>query len=228
MSPCLLSNLPGCCTLWPKTHSGRKSGTIRVKQVPYENRGSDDGVQNFQTLFHDQEERHGTAIPPKSMMRVERSEVPFGTMKFESKVPWAWPLRVMGQSYFGSAWHEEVFGGFGHFKVHQFSPIRNLQRNLINLAFLLLRWSISTHTFVVARVELCPFVGGRGNVDWIATFCNIHVVEFLDKEGRNWVEELQVSMSKSKYSTNKAIYLSSVKYFWVGVGKNRLVNWKRF
>lgn len=55
--------------------------------VPYENQSSDSGVQNFQTLFHDQEEGQGIIIPPRSVlrMRVGQEEVPFCIIKFESK-----------------------------------------------------------------------------------------------------------------------------------------------
>lgn len=51
-------------------------------------------------------------------------------------------------------------------------------------------------------------------------FGNFHVVDALDVEGENLVEELQDSMAKSKYISNKRTYLSWLKYFKDRVGKN--------
>lgn len=48
---------------------------------------------------------------------------------------------------------------------------------------------------------------------------NFHVVDALDAEGERLVEELYTAMVKSKYSSNKATYLSWVKYFKDGMGK---------
>lgn len=52
----------------------------------------------------------------------------------------------------------------------------------------------------------------------LPTFGNFHVVDALDAEGEKLVEELHASMTKSKYSSNKGIYLSLLKYFKDGVG----------
>lgn len=48
---------------------------------------------------------------------------------------------------------------------------------------------------------------------------NFHVVDALDAEGERLVEELYTAMVKSKYTSNKATYLSWVKYFKDGMGK---------
>lgn len=44
----------------------------------------------------------------------------------------------------------------------------------------------------------------------------------MDNEGQKLVKELQASLSKSKYSFNKATYLSWVKYFKDDAGKDSL------
>lgn len=51
-------------------------------------------------------------------------------------------------------------------------------------------------------------------------FGNFHVVDALDVEGERLVEELHASMAKSKYSSNKVTYLSWVRYFKDGMGKD--------
>lgn len=65
-----------------------------------------------------------------------------------------------------------------------------------------------------------PVVGGRGNLTGLLMFGNVHVVDFLDEEGKARVEELQALMSRSKYATNKMTYLSWVKYFYEGARRN--------
>lgn len=49
-------------------------------------------------------------------------------------------------------------------------------------------------------------------------FGNVHVVVILDEEGRKQVAKLQALI----YLTNKATYLSWIKYFKDGAGKNSL------
>lgn len=51
-------------------------------------------------------------------------------------------------------------------------------------------------------------------------FGNFNVVDALDNEGEKLVEKLHASVAKFKYSSNKATYLSWVKYFKYGSGKN--------
>lgn len=56
-------------------------------EVTFECRGSDGGVQNFQTLFRDNNEGHRISLPPKCVirMRVERSELPFKMVRFDQR-----------------------------------------------------------------------------------------------------------------------------------------------
>lgn len=78
---------------WPLHPFVRDNFWERVGQhpveagVPFEDRDSAGGAQNFQTLFRDHPEGHGVTIPPRSIlrMRVERFELPFSLMRFESK-----------------------------------------------------------------------------------------------------------------------------------------------
>lgn len=56
-------------------------------EVLTECRGSVRGVQNFQNFFRDNNDSLGVTIPLRLVvrMRVERSEIPFGFVRFESK-----------------------------------------------------------------------------------------------------------------------------------------------
>lgn len=52
---------------------------------------------------------------------------------------------------------------------------------------------------------------------------NAYTMDFLDVESNQRVEDLQVSLGRSKCSTNKATYLSCVKYFYEARGRISLI-----
>lgn len=56
-------------------------------------------------------------------------------------------------------------------------------------------------------------------------FGNAYVANFLDAESTQMVEDIQASLTRSKYLTNKTTYMSWVKYFYKGEGKEALIKW---
>lgn len=50
-------------------------------------------------------------------------------------------------------------------------------------------------------------------------FGNAYLADFIDAESTQRVEDLQSLLLISKYSTNRMMYLSWVKYFYEGEGK---------
>lgn len=91
-----------------------------------------------------------------------------------------------------------------------------VERNSVDLAFLVSRWSSNSHTFVTALGEFCPSLEDVAMLIGLPTFGNFHLVDSLDVEGEKLVEELHAPMTK--YSLNKGTYLSWLKYFKDGVG----------
>lgn len=66
----------------------------------------------------------------------------------------------------------------------------------------------SSHAFVAPLGEFCPLLEDVSMLTGLPLFDNFHMLDALDKEGESLVEELHTSMSKSKYCSNKATYLS--------------------
>lgn len=124
--------------------------------TPYETRGSDSGVQAFQTFFLDNEEGQGIIIPPRSILRmqVERLEIPFSTLKFEPKFRRhdlfeSWVGRILAQPNI-----EAFLDDLSILRFVNLAQFMNVDRNSVDLVFFLSRWSVETHTFVIAWGEL--------------------------------------------------------------------------
>lgn len=79
---------------WPEHPVVEDRFWKNVRRMPVEaetpaegSRSAGGQVQSYQTLFRDNAEGHGVTISPCSVvrMRVERSEIPFGLIRFEAK-----------------------------------------------------------------------------------------------------------------------------------------------
>lgn len=102
-------------------------------------------------------------------------------------------------------------------------PIQNamhedVERNQLDLAFLVSRWSSHSHTFVVAWGEFCPSLEDVAMLTNLPLFGHTLALDALDGEGVQLVEDLRASMSDAKYVTNKLTYLSWARYFKEGLG----------
>lgn len=94
-----------------------------------------------------------------------------------------------------------------------------VDRKPVDVAVLLTRWSVDTHTFVGASREFSLSLKDVTVMTGLPMFGNVQTVDLLDEDGTSLVKELQASLSRSKYATNKATYLSMVKYFFEGIGR---------
>lgn len=129
--------------------------------------------------------------------------MPFGTLRFESKSRRydffeLWVSHILGQPSM-----EKFLEDLGILRSINLARFTDLKRNPIDLAFLLLRWSTSSHTFVAVWGELYRSLEDVAMLTRLPQFGNVNTVDILDEEGRKQVEELQAPASKSKYSTNK-------------------------
>lgn len=172
------------------------------------------------TLFRDHPEGHGVTIPPRSIlrMRVERSELPFSLMRFESKARChdifnAWAAHVLSQPDMPGFLEE-----LGILRPIQNAMHEDVERNQLDLAFLVSRWSSHSHTFVAAWGEFCPSLEDVAMLTNLPLFGHTLVLDALDGEGVQLVEDLRASMSDAKYVTNKLTYLSWARYFKAGLG----------
>lgn len=211
---------------WPLYPFVKDNFWERVRQapveaeVPFESRGSAGVVQSFQTLYRDHSEGHGVTIPPRSVlrMRMERSELPFSLMRFESKARRhylfkTWAAHVLGQPDMKSFLEE-----LGILRPIQNAMHADVERNQLELGFLVSRWSSHSHTFVAAWGEFCLSLEDVEMLTNLPLFGHTLMVDALDGEGEQLVEDLRASMSDAKYVTNKLTYLSWTRYFKEGLG----------
>lgn len=149
-------------------------------------------------------------IPPRSIlrMRVERSELPFSLMRFESKARRhdlfnACAAHVLRQPDMPSFLEE-----LGVLRPSHNAMQADMERNQLDLTFLVSRWSSHSHTFVAAWGEFCPFLEDVAMLTNLPLFGHTLVLDALEGEGEQLVEDLRASMTDSKYMTNKLTYLS--------------------
>lgn len=73
----------------------------------------------------------------------------------------------------------------------------------------------------MAWEEFSPSLEDVSMLTSLAMFDEAHAASFyLDVEDKKRIEALKTSLSNSKYSTNKAAYLSWAKFFKEGDGMN--------
>lgn len=213
---------------WPehpvvKDHFWEKvrTGPIRA-EAPAEGGSSEGGVQSFQTLFRDNEDGHGVTIPPRSVvrMRVERPEMPFGFVRFESKIRRHndfkdWYDHILSQTDMAK-FLEDV----GVLRPLQYALLMGVDRSPVDLSFLLSRWSSHSHTFVAARGEFSPSLEDVVVLTGLPMFGVHHAVDVLDGEGESMLGLLHNAMERAKYISNKLTYLSWMTFFVKGEGRN--------
>lgn len=110
-------------------------------EAPAEGSSSAGGVQSYQTLFCDNNEDHGVTIPPHSVvrMRVERSEMPFGLIRFEAKARRhtdfkTWMDHILTQADMG-----KFLKDIGVLRPLQYPVQMDVDRSPVDLAFLISR-----------------------------------------------------------------------------------------
>lgn len=119
-------------------------------EVPAESSSSAGGAQSFQTLFRDNNEGHGVTISPRSVvrMRVERSEMPFGFVRFEAKTRRHAGFKTWMDHVLSQADMENFIEDIGVLRPFQYAVQMDVNRNLVDLSFLISRWSSYSQTFV--------------------------------------------------------------------------------
>lgn len=199
-------------------------------ETPAEGSSSAGRVQSYQTLFRDNDEGHGVTVPPRSVvrMRVERSELPFGLIRFEAKARRhtdfkTWMDHILSQADIGK-FLEDV----GVLRPLQYAVQMDVDRSPADLAFLISRWSSYSHTFVDAWGEFCPSLEDVFMFTGLLTFGDYHVVDALDNEGERLLALLHKTMNKAKYASNKGTYFSWLSYFIKGAGLNSEVQLAAF
>lgn len=96
-----------------------------------------------------------------------------------------------------------------------------IERNPVDLEFLMPQWSTKTHTFLTSWGEFSPSTEDVAMLILLPLFGEAHAIGVaLSEEDQKKVELLNKSLSSSKYLSNKTTYLSWVKYFDEGVGRN--------
>lgn len=84
-----------------------------------------------------------------------------------------------------------------------------LERNSVDLEFLILRWSVETHTFVALWREFCPSLEDVAMFISLTLFDEAHGTSlYLDGADKKRIEFMKMSLSKSNYPANNATYLS--------------------
>lgn len=100
---------------------------------------------------------HGVTIPPRSVvrMRMERSEMPFGFVRFEAKARRHADFKSWMDHNLTQADMEKFLEDIGMLRPLQYAVEMDMDRNPVDLVFLISRWSSCSHTFVVAWGEFC-------------------------------------------------------------------------
>lgn len=95
-----------------------------------------------------------------------------------------------------------------------------VKRNPANLEFLMSRWSIETHTFLASWGGFFLALEDVAMLTSLPLFDEAHATGVMLKgEDQKKADYLTKSLSSSNHSTNKATYLSWVKYFNEGDGR---------
>lgn len=160
-------------------------------------------------------------------MRVERSKMPFGFIRFEAKTRRhadfkKWMDHILSQADMGK-FLEDV----GVLRPLQYAIQMDVDRSPVDLAFLISRWSSYSHTFIAAWGEFCPSLEDVFMLTGLSTFGDYHTVDALDDEGERLLALLHKTMSNAK-SSNKGTYLSWLTYFIKGAGLNSEVQLAAF
>lgn len=91
--------------------------------------------------------------------------------------------------------------------------VMTVERNPADLEFLKSRWTTETHIFITSQEEFGLLLEDMAMLASLALVREAFVTGlYPDGEDKKRIEALKTSMSKSKYSTNKATYLLWVKY----------------
>lgn len=191
-------------------------------EAPAEGASLEGGVQNFQTLFRDNEDGHGVTIPPRSVLRmcVERPEIPFGFIRFESKVRrhndfQSWYDLMLSQADMG-----KILDDIGVLRPLRYALRMDVDRSPVDLSFLVSRWSSHSHTFVAAWGEFSPSLEDVVVLVGLPIFGVYHVVDCLNDEGERMLGFLHDVTARAKYTSNKLTYLSWMNFFLKGQGRN--------
>lgn len=197
-------------------------------EVPFENRGSDRGVQHLQTLLCDHDEGHGVTIPPKNqnVHGAFRGSLRGDQVLVESSK--AQRVQDVRRKHSSPTVYGEVFGRFGHPEAHSIRHVhgggeKSGRSCLPRVEVVVKLTYVHGHLGRILPVseDMAMFTG-------LSIFDNYHAMDVLSDEGDRLVEELQDSMAKAKYASNKGTYLSWVKYFKDGAGRAAHVSWLSF
>lgn len=191
-------------------------------EVPTEGSSSAKGVQSFQTLFRDNNEGHGVTIHPRSVvrMRVERSEMPFGFVRFEAKTRRHADFKTRMNHILTQADMGKFLEDIGVLRPLQYAVQMDVNRNSVDLSFFISRWSSYSHTFIATWGEFYLSLEDVYMITGLLTFGDYHAVDALDDEGERLLAVRHETMAKAKYVSNKGTYLSWLTYFTKGAGLN--------
>lgn len=151
---------------------------------------------------------------------MERPEMPFGFVRFESKVRRHndfkdWYDHILSQTDMAK-FLEDV----GVLRPLQYAPLMDVDRSPVDLSFLLSRWSSHSHTFVAAWGEFSPPLEDVVFLTGLSMFGVHHAVDVLNGEGERMLGLLHNAMERAKYISNKLTYLSWMTFFVKGEGRN--------
>lgn len=157
-------------------------------------------------------------------MKVERGEICWSDIDFEAKsqtspsfVPWATKLMM-------DTIHSDAIVSAGIGKALNLSKTLVINRNPLDLEFLISRWSIESHTFVAAWGELYPTLEDVAGLTGLSIFGESRAIAMprdldvkLDEEGEIRLGLLNEALSDSKHK-GKSTYTTWANYFTEGPG----------
>lgn len=106
---------------------------------------------------------------------------------------------------------------------HKRNSKMSIERNSKDLEFLVLRWSIETHTFVASWGEFGPTLEDVVALMSLPLFGDAQVThfKFMDKDSKVRHDALTQFLQKTKYrASKKSTYLTWASYFVDGAGRD--------
>lgn len=119
-------------------------------------------------------------------MSMECSEVPFGVIKFEPKAQKHKEFKTWAESILAQSFMAKFLEDLGVLRPIQYAMFVEVERNPVDLAFLVSRWSLSSHTFLAAWGEFCPSLEDMVMFTGLPIFGNYHVMDTLAMRETGW------------------------------------------
>lgn len=121
---------------------------------------------NSSRCCSDHNKGHGVTIPSRSVIRmhVEDSKIPFGVVKFESKARRHDQFKTWAESILASPDMGKFLEELGMLRPIQYSLFMEVERNPVNLAFLV-QGGRRAHILSSVSGRVLLVVGGCGNAN---------------------------------------------------------------